>query len=71
MRIEIKVSPKSSRSAVVEKDGMIKVFVTSAPDKGKANKEVIELLAEKFNVSKSRVTIIRGLTSKTKVVEVS
>jgi len=39
MKIGIKVYPASGREEVVEKDGVVKVYVKSSPDKGKANKE--------------------------------
>jgi len=71
MKIKIKVFPKSSREELVEKDGVIKAYVKAAPDKGKANKAVIGLIAKMFRVKKSDVKIITGLTSREKVVEVS
>jgi uncharacterized protein YggU (UPF0235/DUF167 family) len=37
---------------------------------GKANKELIELLAEKFNVTKSQVQIKSGLSSNIKLIEI-
>ncbi|KJJ85106.1 protein containing DUF167 [Candidatus Omnitrophus magneticus] len=70
MRIEIKVIPKSSRVLVSEENGILKVYVRDAPDKGKANKSVIELIAEKYNVSKNKVKIIRGETSRNKILEI-
>lgn len=70
MKIEVKVYPKSSRHMLVVKDGIIKAYLTSAPDKGKANKELVELLAEEYKVPKSRVVILKGETSRNKVVEV-
>ena len=70
MRMTIKVNPKSSRSEITEDDGLIKVYLRSAPEKGKANKELIKLLSDKHKVPKKNVTIVSGLTSKTKIVEV-
>ncbi|MFH1878760.1 MAG: DUF167 domain-containing protein [Candidatus Omnitrophota bacterium] len=71
MRIDIKVFPKSSREEVVRKDGMIKVYVKAAPDKGKANKAVIELIAREYGAKKSNVRILAGETGRNKTVEVS
>ena len=42
---------------------------TSA-DKGKANKVLVGLVAKKYGVSKSRVKILTGQTSRNKIVEV-
>ena len=42
---------------------MLKVSVTQAPEKGKANKAVIELLAKKLGLKKSQIELIAGETS--------
>jgi uncharacterized protein (TIGR00251 family) len=70
LRIEVKVFPKSSRERLVEKSGLIKAYVKAAPDKGKANKALVDLIAREYNVKKNRVTIISGQTGRNKVVEV-
>jgi uncharacterized protein len=44
-------------------DGMLKVSVTQAPEKGKANKAVIEVLAKKLGLKKSQFELIAGETS--------
>ena len=71
MRLQVKVFPKSSREELVEKDGVIKAYVKAAPDKGKANKAVVALVAKKYRVKKTDVSIVTGQTSRNKVVEVS
>lgn len=71
MRITIKVMPKSSREEIVEENGVIKAYVKAAPDKGKANKALIELVAEHYGVKKAAVSIISGETSRNKIVEVA
>ena len=71
MRIQVKVFPKSSREELIKKNGIIKAYVKAAPDKGKANKALVELIAKTFKVKKSNVTIISGQTSKEKIVEVT
>jgi len=71
MKIEIKVIPSASRLKVERTgEGLIKVYVTSAPEKGKANKQVIDALCKFLGKKKSRVRIVRGLTSRHKVVEI-
>ena len=44
-------------------DGMLKVSVTQAPEKGKANKAVIELLSKKLGLKKSQIELLSGDTS--------
>ena len=43
--------------------GRLKVAVTQAPEKGKANKALIELLAERLELKRSQVTLLAGETS--------
>jgi uncharacterized protein (TIGR00251 family) len=68
--LTLKVVPKSSRNEIVGflADGSLKVKVTAAPEKGKANAEVCELLAREFGVSRRSVEIVRGETSPVKQV---
>ena len=65
--INVRAQPRSSRAGL---DGIIgdalKVRIRSAPVDGKANKELIETLADAFNLPKSRVVFKSGETSKTK-----
>ena len=48
----------------------ITVGITAEPQKGKANKELIEKLSEHLGVSKSNVRIVSGEKSRKKLVEV-
>ena len=69
--IKIRVQPKSSRNQVDGfQDGALRVRVTSAPTEGQANAAVIAILAKTLGVSKSRLEIIRGYSSRDKVVSV-
>jgi uncharacterized protein (TIGR00251 family) len=52
-------------------DGMLKIKVSAAPEKGKANHCLLKFLAEKFDVKKNAVSIISGQTSPVKRVQVS
>ncbi|HQU42940.1 MAG: hypothetical protein B7Z73_11760 [Planctomycetia bacterium 21-64-5] len=44
-------------------DGTLRVSVTQAPEKGKANKAIIELLADELGLKKSQIEIIAGPTA--------
>ena len=48
----------------------ILVGIISDPQKGKANKELIEKISKHFSVPKSNVRIISGVKSRKKLVEV-
>ncbi len=70
-RLSVKVIPKSSRVEVVGfENGMLKVKLTAPAEAGKANKQLIEVLAKHFRVPKRAITILRGETSRQKVVEI-
>ena len=49
----------------------LKVAVGAAPVDGSANEELMRVLAEYYNVPKSRISIVRGDKSRYKVIEVS
>jgi uncharacterized protein (TIGR00251 family) len=73
--LTVRASPKASRNAVQgvmqTPDGpVLKIAVTSPPDKGKANVAVAELLAKAFGVSKSSVTLVAGETDRRKILRV-
>ena len=67
MVLNVRAQPRSSRSGI---DGVVgdavKVRIRCAPVDGKANKELVETLAEAFGVPKSSVVFKSGETSKTK-----
>lgn len=68
--ISLKVIPKSSKNEIAGflEDGTIKLKITAAPERGKANAEIIAFLADQFGVSKRQVEIVRGETSALKTV---
>jgi len=72
VRLNLKVAPKSSRNAVTGWTGdTLKLSVTTAPEKGKANQRVIEVLAQALDVPRSSISIVRGETAATKQVEIA
>ena len=69
--VRVRVQPKASRAAVLgEHGGALKVAVTAAPEKGKANKAVVELLAKGLHVPKSYIELVAGTTSRDKTFAV-
>jgi uncharacterized protein len=44
-------------------DGMLKVCVTQSPEKGKANKAIVELLSKTLGLKKSQLELVSGETS--------
>lgn len=74
--LRVRVTPKSSSNAVEglarASDGAmsLQVRVTAQPDKGKANKAVIQTLARDLGLAKSQLTIASGATSRQKTVRI-
>lgn len=63
----LRVTPAARRVALVLEDGIYRASVTAAPEDGKANAAVAELLARALGVAKSRLTLVRGATSRDKL----
>jgi uncharacterized protein (TIGR00251 family) len=70
-RLTVKVHPRAKRSAIAGRLGEAwKLSLAAPPVDGKANEECVRFLAELAGVPRSRVRIVTGLTSRTKVVEI-
>ena len=68
MKYEVEV--EFHKDFVKVNDDKIIVGLSSKPEKGKANLELIKKLAKHFNISSSQVKIISGLKSRRKIVEI-
>jgi len=66
--VQVRVMPRAKRNEVKETDGAYKVYITAAPVEGKANKALVKLLAEHFNIKKSQLSIIKGHNKRDKLV---
>jgi uncharacterized protein (TIGR00251 family) len=75
--LAVRVTPKASRTEVTglytAADGAVSlsVKVAAAPDKGKANRAVIDLLAKKIGVAKSMLALVKGETDRNKTFQIS
>lgn len=71
MILRVKVKPNSRSSTLVrESDGSWRAQLKSQPIDGKANAELVALIAEHFQCSKSSVVIKSGASGRTKLVRV-
>jgi len=69
--LKIKVEPRSSRKGISGVVGdAIKIKVNAPPVGGAANEELIEVLSEEFGIKKTSIKILRGMSSRNKVVEI-
>ena len=70
--LQVRVTPKASvnRVRIEERPecSLVRVDVTVAPEDGKANKQVIKLLARELGLSKSALMVVRGQTNREKTI---
>jgi uncharacterized protein len=71
--LQLRIIPKSPRTAWAGMldDASIKVRVAAAPEKGKANAELVRFLAREFGVPAQSVEIVTGSASSRKQVRLS
>ena len=71
MELNIRVVTRAKRNAIeVGTDGQIKVRVTAAPERGKANDAIIALLSIRIGVPKRDIQVARGHMARNKTVRV-
>jgi uncharacterized protein (TIGR00251 family) len=69
--LAVKVTPYASRNEIIGfTDGVLQVRIAAPPVKGKANKELTDFLSKALGLRKSSVSIIKGQTSRNKVVAI-
>jgi len=67
---EVKVKTRAKENKVIKEKNSLKVFVKNSPEKGKANKEVIDVFADYLKCPKTNITIIKGLKNTHKILKV-
>jgi uncharacterized protein len=72
-RLKVKVIPKSSESRVagIGPGGELRVKVHSAPEGGNANREMQRVLAEFFGCAPTACVVVRGESSRNKLVDMA
>ena len=70
-RITVRLTPRGGRDAIDGWDGdVLRVRVSAAPLDGQANDALVRLLAKTLRVARSKVAVVSGAQSRTKVVSV-
>ena len=68
----VKVIPSSRKNEIAENlNGVLKVKVTAAPEKGKANKCLVDYLAQSLSIRKKYIEIKAGQTESIKNIKIS
>ena len=71
MILTVHVKPNAKQESLEWMDeDTLKISVTVPPEKGKANKAVIELLAKELNIAKTTIELVRGGTTRIKQFKV-
>lgn len=71
IRLSVRAKPRSTKSRVVGvREGALEVALAAPPVDGAANDELVRTLAKTFEVPKTSVRVVIGLTGKNKVVEI-
>jgi len=69
--ITLLVKPNSKKVFINQLNSeTYEVAISSKPEKGKANKEIIEVLAKFFKIKKTQITILRGQRSQKKIIQI-
>jgi uncharacterized protein (TIGR00251 family) len=72
VRLQVSVSPKSRAEEIraSRAEGSVRIRVTAAPEDGRANRAVLDLLRAKLGVARSALRIAGGETSRKKWIEI-
>jgi hypothetical protein len=71
VRLRVRVAPGARRSEVVGRLGDAwKLRVRSAPERGRANDEVVDLLCGTLHLTRRDLHVVSGFTSRDKIVEI-
>ena len=69
MNIEIRVQLNASKDEILGwVEGVLRIRVKALPENGKANEALVSLLASVSGIPKSQIRIIKGFTSRNKVI---
>jgi uncharacterized protein (TIGR00251 family) len=72
VRFSVRLQPRASKNEIAgAHGGALRIRVTAPPVDGLANDALIEFLSRELDVPRRNVCIVSGLTSRTKVVEIS
>ena len=71
MRIKVKVIPRAKKHRIENKEDCLKVYLTEPAIEGRANKRLLEMLADYFGVKKYQIAVTYGEKSKNKVIEIN
>ena len=71
--LTVKVRPNAEQTAMqgIMEDGTWKIDISAPPEKGKANKELVRFLAERYDVPKNNIEIVSGHMTSIKRIRIT
>ena len=70
-RIDVRLTPRGGRDRIDGWDGdVLRVRVAAPPAEGRANEAMLRVVAKALGLPPSRLTLVAGAQSRTKVIEV-
>jgi len=70
MILRIRVIPKASKNLIIKINDGLKAYLSKPAQDGLANRQLIDLLSEYLHIKKYQIKIIKGKSSRDKVVEI-
>lgn len=70
-RLAVKVTPGARSEGLEIAEGRLLVKVRAKPEDGKATEAVIELVAAALGIGASRIALLRGATSREKLLSIA
>ena len=69
--ISVRVQPSAAANEVVGLvDDILRLKIAAPPVKGKANREIVSFLGKLLGISKDAIVIVRGHTSRSKLIAI-
>jgi len=71
MLIKVKVFPNSKREGIIKKsEDSFGIKIKEKPEKGLANREVMNVLSSYFKIPLSKIRLIKGFKQRNKIFEI-
>ena len=70
MKLEVRVIPRAKKNLLKKENNLIKVYLTKSAHNGQANAQLIEFLSQELKIKKYQIRIVKGQTSRQKIIEI-
>jgi uncharacterized protein (TIGR00251 family) len=69
--LEVKVIPRARQAAIsIDKGGGLRLHIKSVPENGKANQELIQVIAKALRIPLADIAIVAGFSSRNKKINI-